>query len=228
MVFPNETDRLAAILEHHGIPVDRSVFDLNFMEEDTETLQRLFSREGVAAERKNIAVVVGAKRPQNRWPIANFRKVIESLGSGYNFILVGGPDDREMAATLRELPQVHDFCGRLTPVQNAILFGKCALVLSNDTGPMHLAYSVGTPLVALFSSRDFPGKWYPPASEFNHVFRTENVHCSLCLSDHCSNNICMQAIQPAAVATKVMELLCKSGYSPAQTISATGTTSWLN
>lgn len=60
---------------------------------------------------------------------------------------------------------------------------------------MHLAYTTNIPLIALFSSRDFSKRWFPPAANQNVVFRTENIACSLCLSDNCKDNKCMKMIQ---------------------------------
>ncbi len=207
MLFPNETKRLANMVESQGIAVDQQRYDLNFTEEDIAVVREKMIEKKLAIGKKNIAVVVGAKRGQNRWPIANFKTVIEGIGDNYNFLIVGGPDDKALAAPILSLPGVYDFCGSLTPVQSALLISQCVLTLSNDTGPMHLSYAVGTPVIALFSSRDFPGKWFPPESEKNMVFRTPGVSCSLCLSDNCTNNICMQAIRTEAVIKAMKERL---------------------
>jgi len=207
MLFPNETKRLADILESQGIAVDQQRYELNFTEEDHIVVRERMAERKLEAGKKNIALVVGAKRAQNRWSLANFKSVIEGIGNSYNFLIVGGPDDKDLAAPILSLPGVYDFCGSLTPMQSALLISRCVLTLSNDTGPMHLSYAVGTPVIALFSSRDFPGKWFPPESEKNKVFRTPGVSCSLCLSENCMNNICMQAIKTQAVIEAMKERL---------------------
>ena len=207
--FPNETERIAQIVEQKGIPVDRAAYSLHFDTNDLEAIDRIWSSDGLAKKR-NIGLVVGAKRPQNRWPISYFKELIEFFQGEYNFLLVGGPEDKALTASINKLPFVFDYCGSFTPIQSAILLSKCDVVVSNDTGPMHLSYAVSTPLIALFSSRDFPGKWFPPDKPENVIFRSENIHCSLCLSENCTNNICLQAIKPAAVAEALRKKLTVS------------------
>jgi len=78
---------------------------------------------------------------------------------------------------------------------------------------MHLSYAVGTMVIALFSSRDLPGKWYPSGKN-NHVFRASNIHCEACFSETCNNNICMQAIQPSEVISCAEQLLNSRQQTP--------------
>jgi ADP-heptose:LPS heptosyltransferase len=207
--FPNETQRLATILEKHGVPVDKTRYDLRFSYDDEIIVEKKLLQKSLPPNKDFIAIVVGAKRAQNRWPIGNFKTIIEAFNKEFSILLVGGPEDRELTQSIRSLPNVFDFCGELTPMQSAMLLSKCALVLSNDTGPMHLTYAVGTPLVALFSSRDFPGKWFPPDNGRSTVFRTPNVPCSLCLSETCGDNVCMKAIKTGMVEAAMREQLKK-------------------
>jgi ADP-heptose:LPS heptosyltransferase len=92
----------------------------------------------------------------------------------------------------------------LSPAQSAVLLSKCVIAISNDTGPMHLSYVVKTPVIGIFSSRDFQQKWFPP--EGNMALRNYNVHCSLCFSESCSNNICMQGIPLEEVKSAFVKL----------------------
>lgn len=207
IVFDNEIARLNKLLSRHGITVKDSNFLLNIQPGDHQIVDDYFCKHGITEERINIAVVVGAKRPQNRWPVSYFREVISHFSNRYNIVLVGGPEDKELTKAFAGMENVYDCCGFFTPVQSALALRKCYMTISNDTGPMHLSYAVGTPTIALFSSRDFPGKWFPPESEINKVFRTPGVSCSLCLSETCKNNICMQAIHPAGVIEQAEQLL---------------------
>ncbi len=69
---------------------------------------------------------------------------------------------------------------------------------------MHLSYAVGTPVIGIFSSRDFQKKWFPP--EGNIALRNNNVPCSLCFSETCNNNICMQGISLEEVKKSFLHL----------------------
>ena len=150
-----------------------------------------------------IALVIGAKRPQNRWPLSYFKEISKwLLKDGVQILIIGGKEDELNAEKLIE-KNVWNFCGKLTPIQSAIAFSLCKLTISNDTGPMHLSYAVGTPVIAIFSSRDFPGRWYPPNNIANKIFRNENVACSLCLTDSCKENICMKGIVPEVIINQI-------------------------
>ncbi len=204
--FDNETKRLGLLMQEYGIPVDLDNYQMNFTEEDNRIVDRV-CRSFTQNNRQTLAFVVGAKRPQNRWPAMYFEEVINEFRENYNILLVGGSDDTVITNRLQKGENIFDFCGKLTPVQSALLLKKCILVLSNDTGPMHLAYAVGTPLVAIFSSRDFPGKWFPPDNSQSRVYRSSDVHCSLCLSETCADNICMQLIKPSMIINQMKAML---------------------
>lgn len=206
--FPNETDRLLAILKKNGIEPDTRDYRLQLKDpNDLNVVDNAFREEGLHNAGFLLAIVVGAKRPQNRWPIAYFREVMEHFQDSCQMILIGGPEDRSLTQSLQGISHVTDFTGRFTPMQSAIALQRCQLTLSNDTGPMHLSYASGTPTLGLFSSRDFPGKWAPPAGNANGWFRASNIPCSLCLSEDCKNNICMQAILPQDVIEKIETFL---------------------
>lgn len=205
--FDNEITRLSKMLAKHGVIVDEKKFPLNFQAADQQFVDQYFANNRLTDKNRSIAVVVGAKRPQNRWPLNYFSQVIAHFHHSYNILLIGGPEDKELTGSFNGMENVFNCCGYFTPVQSALALKKCSLVISNDTGPMHFGYVVGTPLIALFSSRDFPGKWFPPANPGNKVFRTAKVHCSICLSENCRNNICMQAISPGQVIAEAERLL---------------------
>ncbi len=197
------------IVKQNGIATSPDYsYPLKLTPADEVVVDRLF-QESQLAHKKIIAIVTGAQRPLNRWPINYFKEVIESFSGEYAVMLIGGKGDLDLVKTLEQLPGVVNFCGRLTPMQSAIALKRSVLTLSNDTGPMHLSYAVGTPVLGLFSSRDFAGKWYPPDDGYNLAFRTENVHCSICFSETCGNNICMQAIKPAQVIQYMTEMLTR-------------------
>lgn len=199
-----ESERLLQMLKSNSI--EQNTF-LNYEFEITPQDQRLVERHLIEIQKGQpmplLSVVPGAKRPQNRWPAEYFQTVIQALRHSYKIILIGGVDDTDLANSLATGEGIFNLCGQLSPIQSGLLISKSALCISNDTGPMHLAYSFNTPLIALFSSRDFPYKWFPPDSPKTIVLRTNSISCSLCLSEDCDNNICMQEITPETVLESV-------------------------
>ncbi len=207
----NERRRLLEIVAKNGVPpLPETAIALHWTDADRAIAGAKLGAVLPAAGKPLIAIVAGAKRPQNRWPAAYFKAVCRHFSRQFNLVLLGGPDDTSLARQIQDgEPGVYSLCGQLSPMQNAWILKKCWLVLSNDTGLMHLSYAVGAPLVALFSARDLPGRWFPPDLPNVRVLRHFGLACSACLSVHCKRNVCMEKIE-VAQAIGVMEdlLLC--------------------
>lgn len=185
MTFISERERLLNIVGGGA-----NVFPLKSSSQDHEVVKIFFDKLPSA---KIVALVPGAKRPQNRYPFERFEALAKWLvEKKYNVVVIGGPEDVGRGEKLSSIPGVFDATGKFTPAQSAIAISRCFMTISNDTGPMHLSYASGTPVIGLFSSRDFQEKWFPPKG--NIALRNYDVHCSLCFSETCSNNICMQGI----------------------------------
>lgn len=101
------------------------------------------------------AFLPGANVDVKRWPAERFAVVGQALRErGYSLVTVGGPEDREAAGVIEKAlgGKVTRLEGKLTLPEVAAVLGQCAVVVTNDTGPMHMAAAVGVPLVALFCS----------------------------------------------------------------------------
>ena len=103
-----------------------------------------------------IALNVGAARAYKRWPTEYWRSLAELLiQDGYSLVFVGDSQDAQTVAQL--LPSAGAFinlAGRTNLRQLASVLASCDLIVSADTGPMHIAVAVGTPVVALFGATD--------------------------------------------------------------------------
>ena len=207
--FKDERKRLLDILEKNNLICSKQEFPLNTTEQDIDLVDDLMRQNTLSDESKNIAFVVGSKRHSNRWPIAYFKEVAKHFSQkDFNIIIIGGKEDKPLAKQLMSVAKTYDFTGMLTPMQSAVMLKNCRVTLSNDTGPMHLSYSVETPVVAVFSARDYPNKWFPP--EGNIVLRDNDIECSVCFTETCTDNKCMKSITSEIVITYVEKLLQKS------------------
>jgi len=124
-----------------------------------ERLARWRTRlEGPAGESRGtlVGVFPGANAPARRWPVERFTTVARDLaGAGHRVIALGGPAERRLTARVAEAaPSVVDLGGATGLVDLAAILSLCDLVITNDTGPMHLAGAVGTPTVSLWGSSD--------------------------------------------------------------------------
>ena len=210
IIFNDERTRLNNLLvNQYDLRVfHQDEFSYFITQNDKNIVEKLYQKKIKNKNLKSIAVVIGAKRPSNRWPIHYFKELIKEFSCLYNIIIIGGKDDNILADSLIDISNTYSFCGLITPLQSGILFQKCILTVSNDTGPMHLSYSFGTPVVSIFSNRDYPYLWYPPLNDKNIVHRANDIECSVCLSETCFNDfLCMKKIQPKEVIESVNKLL---------------------
>ena len=175
---------------------------------DREQVSAVLSRAGVRAGSAWIAINVSARWPTKRWPVESFAAVADRLHeeSAGPVVLIGGPDDRADAQAVKALVKTSstmDVTG-LTPLGLLpALLQSASVLLTNDSGPMHVAAAVGTPVVALFGPTS-PARTGPYGK--NHRVLTHQLPCSPCFSRRCKHSIereCLTGIAPAQVVEAI-------------------------
>ncbi|TAK30643.1 MAG: glycosyltransferase family 9 protein [Chloroflexota bacterium] len=152
-----------------------------------------------------------------RWPAERYVAfVLRLLEKGRQVVLIGGSSDAEVvrevetgigaAATSDGLLTV---LGETSLGQLAALISSCDLFVGNDTGPMHLAAAVGTPVVAIFGPST-PAMYGPYSPRARSIYR--QVHCSPCFvkgrfARDCQDYICMQAVDVDHVWETAVDLV---------------------
>ncbi len=166
-----------------------------------------------ASRGPRIGMQCGAKRPANRWPVERFvalgRRLVEELDA--SLYLTGSAGEADLINTLAFA--IGDGCtsiaGETTVPQLAAVAAELDAFISNDTGTMHVVAAMGTPVVAIFSSRDHPYRWFPYGD--NHlVLRTDDIDCSPCFAEECplyDVPECLARIQPDEAFAAVREVL---------------------
>ncbi len=199
-VMPAESDLLLARLAEDGIsapPPGQGCFELNLGEAEehqvTSWLRDLPSDGG----KPWIGVGPGSKMPAKLWETERFAQVGSALVARHGVwpVVFGGPEDRDTGdALLGRWGCGYNAAGRLGLRPAAAALKRCRLYLGNDTGTMHLAAAVGVSCAAIFSSRDYPGKWYP-AGQGHRVYRSQ-IDCEGCGLTECieRRNECLRRI----------------------------------
>ena len=168
-----------------------------------------------ASQAPRVALFFGSRQAADVWPEASAVEFIERLTNTYpqmELVLIGGPFETDFARRIsaqlrgRTTLRVYDFVAQASLTQTAALLERCAVFVSTDSGPMHIADALGIPLVALFSSKNYLPVWRPMdprAIVINHP-----VDCGPCLQATCPiDNRCMTLITANEVLRAVAALL---------------------
>lgn len=182
---------------------ERLVYELR--EEGRERARALLAQAGLGRERPLVALQVGASRESRQWPGESFAELARRLvAGGFEVVVVGGGADRERAATLVEAagPGAASICGRTDLQALGGVLERTRLLVTGDTGPMHMAAAVGTPVVALFFGPALPFDTGPYGRD--HVLLHAAVPCAPC--EHmvrCLAPFCRDEIRPDLVEAAV-------------------------
>jgi heptosyltransferase-1 len=143
-------------------------------------------------EHKPYAVLLPATNwPTKQWPVERFAAMVEPIRRrfGLESVIAGGADAALLAASM---PGAIDLAGKTNLRQLVALLERAALVIGNDTGPMHIAAALGRPLVTMY------GPTSPfqtgPYGRLDTVIRLD-VACSPCFSRSCSHQSCLRWLE---------------------------------
>lgn len=204
----SEIQRLNLIIQKLNVPIS-NIFPIK--PEPNLTLVNDLFNSNELNHSKIISIVIGAKREQNKWPLKYWSTLIDKcLKIGFKIVIVGSNDDSIQSSKLN-FDGVYDWCGKLSINQTAEVLRRSILVISNDTGPMHLAYALNTPVIGLFSAWQLANVWFPPKGK-GVTLVDYSVSCALCYSNKCSNNICLQNITPEMVISEIENLQTSESF----------------
>ena len=159
-----------------------------------------------ASHQPLLAVAPGARWATKRWPVERFAAVAQELAREKQaaVVILGGPDEAQLARTLYDkidVPVVNG-AGTLSLMNSAALLSRCRLLISNDSGLMHMATALRVPVVAIFGPTVQEFGFYPFQARSEVV--SEPLACRPCStkgSMRCprEHHACMQDISNARV-----------------------------
>ncbi|WP_220194462.1 lipopolysaccharide heptosyltransferase II [Ktedonospora formicarum] len=216
----HEVDYCMELLRACGAtPDDASrVPTLQVQPETTQSVEQLLQAEGIDTVKPLVACQVSSHNGYaKRWPVPYWARLIERLvnDDGMNVVLTGAPNDQPLieAVIRRTQAQVYNLAGKTSLPQLAALLQRADVVISGDSGPMHIAAAVGARLIAIHGPTD-PGMSGPVSPEAT-ILRSD-IWCSPCYFAKGPANCrfhttqCMKNISPEQVHTTVQEKLRQS------------------
>lgn len=206
---PRNKDRHAVeenldLLDHLGVPRGEVAFPVNW-----PTPPDLPSG-------RNIALLPCSRWPTKNWPPEYFAALAKALRNEASLFVFGSPEDAAVGQQIAEAAGggVVNQCGRTSLAELGGWLAAMDLVITVDSGPMHIAAATGTPVLALFGPTD-PRRTGPYGAAHRVLVR-EGLACRPCLSRTCrlpeADTRCLRGLTPEVVLAAARDML-KAGLS---------------
>ncbi|MEW6667477.1 MAG: glycosyltransferase family 9 protein [Thermodesulfobacteriota bacterium] len=176
---------------------------------DALSRARAFLQNAGLEERKLIGLHPGASGDHKRWPLEGFARLCRELKrrEECGLLIFGGPGEKELGMRLRGLvgDGIQDLTGETTLEDLKAYLSLCTLLVTNDTGPMHLAAGVGARVLGLFFSTHFAetGPYGP-----GHLVIHPTLPCFPCQgTGACGHRRCLESVPPDIVRDVVLNAL---------------------
>lgn len=177
-------------------------------DEERFAARKTLRNHGIAGGRPLVAVHPGASQTVRRWDSSRYSAVLDRLAdeSAAQIVMIRDPEGHADTITTRtEVPRLS-----LSLREMMAMIAESDVLLCSDSGPMHIAGALGTPVTALFGPQ--VSAWYGPRGARDRVVSVAEMPCRPCF-DTCihASVICMEGIAVEAVVESVLSQLRESG-----------------
>ncbi len=186
--------------------------DFHFPRANAAEVAQVLSENGVNPTRL-LAVAPGSRATARRWFPERFAEVINGLDARWTgAVLLGSPEDKPQAdrvAALVRKTAIVNLCGKTSLALAAGILERCAALLTNESGLMHVGWAVGTPLVVAAGPSDPQAT--SPFGPRVQILQHREVPCVPCIRNDCyragsSNQECLKRITPIEVLDALREI----------------------
>lgn len=201
-------ERYLDVVRALGCRVDKVVFPVFPTEEEKQQARNLAQEAGLDIDQSYILLVPGANWPNKRWPTQHFARLVDLIWeSGRVPVMVGAGNDQvlvdEVIAKAKRSPI--SLVGKTSLKQLAYIMQYSTALVGGDTGPMHLAAGLKTPVVALMGPTDVNRNG--PYGE-GHRTLTVSYDCAGCWQRKCPKmRDCLADISPKQVFEALQKII---------------------
>ncbi|MEW5895795.1 MAG: glycosyltransferase family 9 protein [Candidatus Omnitrophota bacterium] len=181
----HEIHRLLKLMEFLGIPSQGDALEFPVCQNDTDTLNHIFTREKISFNRF-VCVHPGAQVPARRWSHERFAAVADRIyRKGYNIVFTGSAHERALISKISSLMRYpsYNLAGKTSLGSLAVLLSRSSLLIGNDTGVSHIAAAMKTPSVIIVTGSD-PERWRP-LDQYLHQALFTSIDCRPCAYQIC-------------------------------------------
>jgi len=188
-------ERYLDLIYQMGVPPGKPTLQYAISPDSLKKAERLITENGFLSH-PLVIIHPMAKWSSKQWPIKNFIMLADALiRKGASVVLTGSPEDEdilhEIQGSTHNPQKVLNLSGRTNLRDLAALFSLADLVLTTDTGPMHLAAAVNAPLIALFGPT---APWRTGPYGNGHLILRKELACSPCFKKSCPTMECMKSL----------------------------------
>ncbi|PIQ85324.1 MAG: lipopolysaccharide heptosyltransferase II [Candidatus Omnitrophica bacterium CG11_big_fil_rev_8_21_14_0_20_43_6] len=209
----HESEYALDLVRYLGIePQDKALF-MPIRPESEKWAQALFSQVGIKADDKLLVIHPAASCHSRIWPGERFAEVADQLAGKYGFkvVIACGPKDMQKAeAVIKNMRTAAlNLAGKTSISQLASLLKRSQLFISTDSGPMHVASTLGVPVITIFGRAQAglsPKRWGPLGEKKRILYKTAG--CTVCLAHNCRKDFaCLKATTVADVLKAADEIM---------------------
>ncbi len=211
----HEMEYALDLVRHLGIESEGILPYMPISKDSQEKADQILINAGVGRDDKVLIIHPSASCPSKIWPTERFAGVCDVLMEKYNFkvLVIASSKDYGLAEQVVKAMkhQAVNLAGKTSVGDLAALLKKSALFISNDSGPVHIAWVVGTPVIAIFGRGQkglSPLRWGPRGLPDRILHK--QVGCIECLAHNCIKDFeCLKSIDAAEVISAADGILKK-------------------
>jgi ADP-heptose:LPS heptosyltransferase len=208
---------LLGLLGHAWKDVEPCIF---FSRTEADAIRSFLGEQGISETKPIVALQTQTSGGEpNQWYEDRFVQLADNLHQSQQaqIVFVGTKNENSQINLIRDKMRAPSFsaAGRTDVPRLAALLAMCDLLVTLDTGTMHVGRAVGVPMVVIAPAKNPEHEWLPPSNGHTRVLIRKDIACALCGKTYCATRECMDEIRTDEVMKAVERQLAM--FAPSAT-----------
>ncbi|MDO8535489.1 MAG: lipopolysaccharide heptosyltransferase II [Candidatus Omnitrophota bacterium] len=210
----HEIDYVLELLRYVGIEASSKDLCMPVNSASDGKIEKLFKENGISQSDIVITIHPAASCRSRRWALERFAKAADTIAEKYGarIVIISGPgDDKLMGDKVATMikSKALNLAGKTSVSDIASILRRSRLLISNDSGPVHISCAVGTPVISIFGRKDrglSPARWGPVGKRDIAIHK--DAGCDICLAHNCKRGFkCLDMISVEDVLSAADKIL---------------------